>query len=174
MKKLFNKLFGGKKSGDATMNLTGDTLQKLIDKAGYDISFDLGRTEKGLHIDLFGKDEAIFVEREGQLLDSIQLFLKRTVQHRNPEERVGIVVDCDGYRDRADDELKNLADKLKGIVVSKGKPVYFRALAPRDRKVVHQHLSDDARIQSRSVGDGLYKKIKIFPAKAQNQKRAQS
>ena len=49
--------------------------------------------------------------------------------------------------------------------MSKGKPVYFRALPPRDRKVVHQYLAEDGRVKSRSIGDGLYKKIKIFPVK---------
>ena len=57
-----------------------------------------------------------------------------------------------------------LAEKLKGIAVSKKKSVYFRALPPKERKIVHQYLADDDRVKSRSIGDGLYKKIKIYPA----------
>lgn len=65
-----------------------------------------------------------------------------------------------------------LADKLKEIALTKGKPVYFRALPPKDRKVVHQYLAEDGRVKSRSVGDGHFKKIKIFPLKeSQNQEK---
>ena len=91
-----------------------------------------------------------------------------------------IIFDCDGYREDADNALVELAEKLKGIAIDKNKSVYFRALPPRDRRVVHQHLAQDDRIVSKSIGDGLYKKIKVFPAKQkrgnknpnQNQKSA--
>jgi spoIIIJ-associated protein len=60
--------------------------------------------------------------------------------------------------------LIELAEKLKGIVIDKGRSVYVRALMPKDRKIVHQYLAGDERVKSKSIGDGLYKKIKIFPA----------
>ena len=56
-------------------------------------------------------------------------------------------------------------EKLKNVAVEKGKPVYFRALPPRDRKLIHQFLAEDGRVKSRSVGEGVFKKIKIFPIK---------
>ena len=64
----------------------------------------------------------------------------------------------------------DLADRLKGIVLSKSKPVYIRALPPKDRKVIHQYLAEDSRVKSRSVGEGHYKKIKIYPTKEINKK----
>ena len=42
----------------------------------------------------------------------------------------------------------------------------MRALAPKDRKTVHQHLAGDERVRSRSIGEGLFKKVKIYPAKS--------
>ena len=56
-----------------------------------------------------------------------------------------------------------LAEKLKGIALEKGKSVYFRALPPKDRKVIHQYLAEDGRVKSRSIGEGHFKKIKIYP-----------
>ena len=57
------------------------------------------------------------------------------------------------------------AESLKTIAIEQGRSVYYRALPPKDRKVVHQYLSKDPRVKSRSLGEGLYKKIKIYPAK---------
>ena len=75
-----------------------------------------------------------------------------------------MIVDCDSFREEADQALIDLAEKLKGICLKKKKPVYFRAFPPRERKIIHQYLSDDSKVKSKSVGDGLYKKIKVFPA----------
>jgi spoIIIJ-associated protein len=80
---------------------------------------------------------------------------------------VHVNLDCANFRKDAEAALIELADKLKDIALTKGKPVYFRALPPKDRKVVHQYLAEDGRVKSRSVGDGHFKKIKIFPLKDQ-------
>lgn len=167
MRKFFEKLFGSSNEEDqSSLNLVGDVLHTLLEKAQLDLSFDLERTEEGiLEIEVYGEDEELLTAKEGQLLDAIQLYLRRVAQHQIENEKVIVHVDCGGYRDQANQSLMELAEKLKNIAVSKGKPVYFRALPPRDRKVIHQYLAEDGKVKSRSVGDGLYKKIKIYPAK---------
>lgn len=109
------------------------------------------------------------------MIDALQLFLKRVIQHNFPEDRTNVVIDCNGFREESSKELIELAEKLKGIALEKGKSVYFRALPPKDRKIIHQHLAADERVKSRSIGDGLYKKIKIYPVKgaAQHEKSAE-
>jgi spoIIIJ-associated protein len=74
-------------------------------------------------------------------------------------------VDCNGYREESEAALIERAEHLKKIAIEQGKSVYYRALPPKERKVVHQYLAQDGRVKSRSLGDGLYKKIKIYPAK---------
>jgi spoIIIJ-associated protein len=78
---------------------------------------------------------------------------------------VNISFDCNGYREESSKALVDLADKLKEKALEGGRSVYLRALPPKDRKIVHQHLATDERVRSRSVGEGLYKKIKIYPVK---------
>lgn len=169
----FSKLFGGgaKKKGGAaeTETLIKDTVQGIIDKAGFDLTFSLTHTEENdeptVIVNFEGADEELLKEREGQLIDAFQLLVKRVMQHHLPEDRTNFVVDCNGFREESNQALIDLAEKLKGIALEKGKSVYFRALPPKDRKVIHQYLANDQRVKSRSIGDGLYKKIKIYPVK---------
>lgn len=173
MSGFFSKLFGGKKkegSGDVEA-LVYTTVEGLLGKGGFDLSFDLSSStdDKGepqLTVEFSGADEEILKDKEGQMIDSIQLFLKRVVQHHFPEDRTNVVIDCNGYREESSQALIDLADKLKGIALEKGKSVYFRALPPKDRKIIHQYLANDERVRSRSIGDGLFKKIKIYPVKS--------
>lgn len=172
----FSKLFGGKKKEvSGVESLVHETLRGLFDRGGFDLNFEtsMGTDDQGevqLTIEVTGADEDLLKDKEGQMIDSIQLFLKRVAQHNFPEDRTNIVIDCNGYLAESSQQLIELADKLKGIALEKGKSVYFRALPPKDRKVIHQYLAGDDRVKSRSIGDGLYKKIKIYPVKqgAQN------
>ncbi len=179
MSGFFSKIFGGgKKEGgsqaaaDGTVALVERTLQGLIEKASLDLQFTVssdtsGETEE-INVEVSGADEDLLTEKEGALLDAFQLFFKRALQHQLPDARVNISFDCNGYRDESSKALIDLADKLKEKALDSGRSVYLRALPPKDRKIVHQHLATDERVRSRSVGDGLYKKIKIYPVKEQS------
>lgn len=163
------KLFGGKSKGGDVENLIKDTLEGIIEKSGLDLTYDVQSVSDGenpsLSVELQGGDEEIMKDRKGQVLDAFQLLIKRVVQHNFPEDKTNISVDCGGYREETEAALIERAESLKNIAIDQGRSVYYRALPPKDRKVVHQYLAKDPRVKSRSLGEGLYKKIKIYPAK---------
>lgn len=174
MSGFFSKLFGGKKkdSGSSDIEtLVGKTIDGLIEKGQFDLSYVIrldteNADEPKLTVEFKGKDEALLKDKEGQMIDSLQLFIKRVIQHNFPEDRTNVQIDCNGFIEESAQALVDLAEKLKGVALEKGKSVYFRALPPKDRKVIHQYLAEDSRVKSRSIGEGLYKKIKIYPVKS--------
>ncbi len=183
MSGFFSKIFGGGTKNDkagsgtsrlgssdeTTVGLVEETLEGLLDRASLDLIFEVRTDTSGpieeIMVELSGADEDLLTEKEGALLDAFQLFFKRALQHRLPDARVNVSFDCNGYRDESSRALVDLADKLKEKALDQGRSVYLRALPPKDRKIVHQHLATDERVRSRSVGEGLYKKIKIYPVK---------
>lgn len=170
---LFTKIFGGDKGvSKECQSLIKETLEGTLERADLDISYDMKSSteneKSSLKIDFFGEDEKLFTSKDGALLDAFQLFLKRALQNELPEDHTQIFCDCNGFREKANQSLVDLAEKLKNRAIDQGKSVYLRALPPKDRKVIHQFLAGDERIKSRSVGDGLYKKIKIYPNKKES------
>lgn len=166
------KIFGSTKT-TSTQTVLDEVLQNVISKSGLDLSYDIKMSEDGkdLLFDLYGADDEIIKDRDGAFLNSLQLFLKRVLQNKTDGEYVNIIVDSGTFREDADQSLIDLADKLKSVCLKKKKPVYFRAFPPRERKIIHQHLSEDTTVKSKSVGDGLFKKIKIFPAQYKSSKK---
>ncbi len=168
----FSKLFGGKKkSGEATaLELAENAMAGIIEKGNFELTFKItsqGEKDKEeITFNLEGADASLLTEKDGAFLDSIQMFIKRVIQHQLPESRVEVHFDCNGYREEANKSLVELAEKLRDRALEQGRSVYLRALHPKDRKVVHQYLANDERVRSRSVGDGLFKKIKIYPVKS--------
>lgn len=163
---LFGKLFGKKseKKGEGPEALVGEILGQVIQLGNFQLGFETKTLADGtIHVDIFGEDEEMLTTKEGQLLDAFQLYVRRAVQHQNPEAPINVNLDCSNFREEANEALIQLAEKLKGIALEKGKSVYFRALPPKDRKVIHQYLAEDGRVKSRSIGEGHFKKIKIYP-----------
>jgi spoIIIJ-associated protein len=178
MSGFFSKLFGGKKKetsavhGGTAVQVIDDVMKGLIEKAQLDLNYTCTTDGAGAEgqieevtVQFSGQDEALLTEKEGALLDAFQLFIKRVLQHQLPEARVNVSFDCNNFREESSRSLVELAEKLKEKALEQGRSVYLRALPPKDRKIVHQHLATDERVRSRSVGEGLYKKIKIYPVK---------
>lgn len=163
------KLFGVKKKdeSDGTLSVVENTLGGIIERAGFDLEYtvDWKAADNEVCVELKGGDQELLKAKEGMLLDAFQTFLKRVLIHEFPDRTLNLSVDTGGFREESNQSLIDLAEKLKGIAMEKGKPVYFRALPPRERKVIHQYLANDARVKSRSIGEGLFKKIKIYPIK---------
>ena len=174
----FKKLFGGKKETSEVESLVENTLAGVIELAGFELTFDLNfeknESESVLSIDFSGPDEEMLKDKKGQLLDSFQLLVKRVIQHNFPEDKTNVLVDAGGFREETEQALIEKAENLKQMALEQGRSVYYRALPPKERKVVHQYLAQDPRVKSRSLGDGLYKKIKIYPVKSSEAKAGEA
>ena len=165
----FSKIFGGGKKENNLESVVEETLNGILEKGGFDLSYELNIEKKEeiteVKIEFSGNDEALLKDYKGQLMDAFQLIVKRVTQHHFADVQTNVLVDCGGFREESEAALIERAEHLKKIAIEQGKSVYYRALPPKERKVVHQYLAQDGRVKSRSLGDGLYKKIKIFPAK---------
>lgn len=165
----FSKIFGGGKKESNLESVVEETLNGILEKGGFDLSYELNIEQKEeiteVRIEFSGNDEALLKDYKGQLMDAFQLIIKRVTQHHFADVQTNVLVDCGGFREESEAALIERAEHLKKIAIEQGKSVYYRALPPKERKVVHQYLAQDGRVKSRSLGDGLYKKIKIFPAK---------
>jgi spoIIIJ-associated protein len=163
------KLFGGgDKKAKGPKALIEQILNGLIEKGGFDFSFDLEEAKdqdiEAYKVNFYGNDEEMLTQKDGMLLEAIQLFVKRALQHHFPDTPVNLMCDSNDYRTRENENLEAMIEKLKQKVLAQGRPVYVKALPPKERRVVHQFLSKDERVKSRSIGDGHYKKIKIYTA----------
>ena len=95
----FSKLFRRNKSALAGTpeEMIKETLNGVIEKAGFDLTFTLSAVEGGYSVALAGEDSKLVTDREGLLIDSFQIFLKRMLQNKFSQEKIEIEVDCDGF-----------------------------------------------------------------------------
>lgn len=115
-----------------------------------------------------GEHEEVLVGNEGRTLDSLQYLLRKMMSRRLPD-RMMLSLDVGNYREQRADDLKERALELAEQVTADGKTQAIAALNPSERRVVHLVLQENKAIRSRSVGEGLFKKVLIYKPGKKNQ-----
>jgi spoIIIJ-associated protein len=105
--------------------------------------------------------EEALTGQDGKIIDSLQYILRKLVA-RKVEEKIRLSIDIGQFREKRKVELMERAKELAALVKEDGKTQAIPPLNPSERRIVHVALQDDKDIRSRSVGDGLFKKILIY------------
>ncbi|HSO08455.1 MAG TPA: Jag N-terminal domain-containing protein [Desulfoprunum sp.] len=110
---------------------------------------------------IHGEHEEELTGQDGKILDSMQYLLRKIVA-RKTEERLRVSIDVGEFRQKRIEELREKALELAALVREDGKTQTIPGLNPSERREVHMTLQEDKEIRSRSVGEGLFKKILIY------------
>jgi spoIIIJ-associated protein len=112
-------------------------------------------------IRLESEHSGILIGRKGKNLDALQL-LANVVASRLDHGDVKIVLDSENYRSRREESLIRLAHKVGDQVKRTRKSQLLEPMNPFERRLIHTTLNDIAEISTKSEGEGLYKKVKVF------------
>jgi spoIIIJ-associated protein len=152
-------------------------LSQLLQLMGLPSKIEVEAQGSSVRCHVSGDFEEDLTGQEGKTLDSLQYLLRKIIA-RKISERVRISIDVGDFREKRQDELEDQARELAALVKEDGKTQVIPSLNPSERRVVHMTLQDDKEIRSRSVGDGLFKKVLIYkpgkPKSGSSRKRPQS
>ncbi len=144
-----------------TVDFVRTEILRIVELMGCPSTVDIGINGISVICTLHGESEEYLIGPEGKTLDSIQYLLRKIVA-RKVSEQLRLTVNVGDYREKRLEELKVKAVELAALVKEDGKTQVLPALNPSERRTIHMILQEDKDIRSRSVGDGLFKKILIF------------
>lgn len=136
-------------------------LLQLVRLMGFPSTVETEAVGQSMVCTLRGDFEENLTGVDGKVLDSLQYILRKIISRKVPE-RLRISINVGDFREKRLEELKVRAVELAAIVKEDGKTQVLPALNPSERRVIHMILQEDNDIRSRSVGDGLFKKILIY------------
>ena len=125
-----------------------------------EISIEQDQNNK-VHAKISGEFAETLVGPEGQTLDGLQYVMRKIIT-RKFSQKVLFSLDAGGFRENRMGELQERALRLAKEVKETGKTRTIPAINPAERRMVHMALQDDTEIRSRSVGEGLFKKVLIY------------
>ncbi len=150
-----------------------DLTQTLLAKMGFELEVEASLAGGKLRVHIHpGAQVEELVGREGNVLDALQYLMRKIVAQRFPG-RLDLSLDAGNYREHRQQELRELALDLARQARATGTSQTMGALNPADRRIVHLALKDDPEIRSVSIGEGLFKRVRIYlPGTTRGRRRA--
>ena len=147
-----------------------EVTQKILELMGLETALTIRQEGHTLSIVVEGDKSGMLIGRQGQTIDALQYLLSRIVTRLTPE-KMKIVLDSGGYRQRQKKYLTGLALRMAEKAKKTGKPVVMGALNAHDRRIVHLALEKDKSLKTSSRGEGAMKKIIITAANANKKEK---
>jgi len=139
-----------------------DVLKKFVDVITEDASVSAVCQNGKIAYDVDGGNSAVLIGKRGQTLEAMQYLVEKIVNKKH-QKRIRVEVDVEGYLQSRRERLEALAMRLSEKVKKTGKPLTAGQFNAYDRRIIHIALKEDRAVRTHSVGEGYYRKLKIYP-----------
>jgi spoIIIJ-associated protein len=147
--------------GKVTLNESKKFLETVTKLMGAQTSINVQNNGEYIKMDLVGNDLGILIGRRGDTLDALQYLANIVANKNNDEERIRVIVDAEGYRERRKDTLTKLAFRMAEKVKRTGQRVIMEPMNPQERRIIHTALQSESGIQTLSEGEEPFRKVII-------------
>jgi len=155
---------------ETTLRAGRDALQLIVDAITPGAAISMETDPEQVLFNISCENSAILIGKRGQTLDAMQYLVEKIINRQN-DDRIRVQVDIEGYLKNRKNNLDQMAVRLAEKVKLTGKPASAGQLNAHDRRIVHMALKDDAAVRTQSIGEGLYRKLMIFPKKNTQKKK---
>ena len=131
----------------ATLNETG---------INYTVEFKDGNVE----VDINGDNTGYLIGYRGDTLNSLQVILNN-IASKNVDEKVKVLLNINGYREKREKDLEILASKIAGTVIKTKKSITLEPMSAYERKIIHTKLQSNDRVKTYSVGEEPHRKVVV-------------
>lgn len=144
-------------------------LKELLDHMGVraDIEESLGYTDEedatpSIHMNIAGDDLSILIGPRAETLNALQL-ITRMIVGKEIGRSAYLVVDVAGYRQRREDNLRQLAERMARQALMTGRRQTLEPMTPAERRIIHIALRDHQGVSTESIGVDPKRKVVIIP-----------
>ncbi|MBQ3234943.1 MAG: protein jag [Clostridia bacterium] len=113
-------------------------------------------------IDVVTTSPTEIIGYRGEVLDALQTLAGATANIGNDEYKK-VVVNCENYREKREETLKVLAQRVADKAVKYGRKFSLEPMNPFERKIIHSALTDDSRVKTESQGAEPNRYVVVVP-----------
>lgn len=153
---------------DPTLDRTEAVISKLIHLMHLEaqISAHYGERDRdgrrNINVDIRGDDLSILIGRHSDTLNAFQ-YVASLVVGKELQEWVQLSVDVEGFRDRREKQLIQMAKRMAEQVIKSGRRQSLEPMPSGERRIIHIALRDHPDVMTESSGEEPHRKITILP-----------
>ena len=128
-------------------------LKGLLEHMDSAAEIKIYESEKGRYkVYLEGEKLGALIGRRGETLDAIQQLTNYSINRGSEKNRVRVQVDAENYREKREQSLERLAEKVAGKVTKYRRNVTLEPMNAYERHVIHTALQDTPSVTTFSIG----------------------
>lgn len=131
-------------------------LAKVQENAKYSVEI----SKNGLNVEINNENLGFLIGYRGETLYAFQNILT-SVAGKGIENRIRVILDIEGYKEKRQKALEDLAEKLEKTVIKTKKSVTLEPMQAYERKIIHTKLQDSDMVETRSIGEEPRRKVVI-------------
>jgi Predicted RNA-binding protein len=153
---------------DALLDRTESVVSKMLHLLNLQaqVSAHYGPTERdgrrNIQVDIRGSDLSVLIGRRSETLSAFQ-YIASLIVGKEEQQFVQLTVDVEGYRDRREKQLVQMAQRMADQVTKSGRRQTLEPMPSAERRIIHIALRDHPAVKTESTGEEPYRKVMILP-----------
>jgi spoIIIJ-associated protein len=142
----------------------GEIVRALGQASGLELRVEIREEGQDLELRLSGPGRSLLLDRGARGFKALEHVIQRGFRRALAPGRLSL--ECEGYRERRDEELRSLAQELAAAVRQDGREHTAPPLNSYERRLVHLALTEEAGLETFSRGEGAKRRLVIAPTQA--------
>jgi spoIIIJ-associated protein len=154
---------------DRVLETATQTVQELLEKMGIEaqVKASFGeqvdnRARVPIMVDVRGSDLSILIGKHAETLNALQ-YITSLIVGKEMGHSVSVVLDVEGYRQRREQQLRQLARRIADQAVKTGRRQILEPMPANERRLIHIELRDHTSVKTESIGEEPHRKVTIIP-----------
>ena len=135
-------------------------LKEILTRIGINGDVKSDFIEGSLHLNMLTDSPALLIGKHGQTLDAIERILNCII-NKNALAKKKVFVDTEGYRERREQMLVDLAHQVAAKVKRTRQDVVLSPMSAKDRRIIHLTLQTDDTVSTFSQGESDMRRVVI-------------
>ena len=135
-------------------------LKELKESIKEEFEYEIIKESSKIKVNLNGEGLGYLIGYRGETLYAMQNIMS-TIAGKGIQNRVRVILDIQGYKEKREKTLEELAKKVAKTVIKTKKSIKLEPMQAYERKIIHSALQENEKIETISVGEEPHRRIVI-------------
>ena len=136
-------------------------LSEVLEKMNVKAEINIEESNDTVKINITGPKMGSIIGYRGETLDSLQYLTSLVINKSKEDKYKRVVLDTENYRQKREETLKRLANKIAYKVRKSGKNLKLEPMNPYERRVIHSELQNNDFVRTFSEGEEPYRRVVV-------------
>ena len=135
-------------------------MEEILKELPENTTYKIHKDKTGLNVEILNENLGFLIGYRGETLYAFQNILS-AIAGKEIDKKVRVILDIEGYKEKREKTLEELAEKVAKTVIRTRKSVKLEPMQAYERKIIHSKLQQNDKVQTESIGEEPNRRIVI-------------